>query len=113
MMELQVCSNYSRTLNTLFILLSSISVKGEDYIDPGYTGGNRFFRYDSCQQKDCFGITIVNDIEVEDAETFTVTLEFNIGRGSVVKLEGNTAEITIINEDSMSSLNTTEDTNYL
>ena len=100
-------------LSTLIMLLSSISAKGEDYFDPGYTGGNRFFRYGSCQQKDCFDITIVNDIEVEDNETFAVTLEFNIGRGSVVKLEGNTVEITIIDEDSMSSLNITEDINYL
>ena len=113
MMELQVCSNYSRTLNTLIMLLSSISVKGEDYIDPGFTGGNSFFRYDSCQQKDCFDITIVNDNEVEDNETFTVTLEFNIGSGSAVKLEGNTAEITIIDVDSMFSLNIAEDINYL
>ena len=81
------------------MLLSSISAEGEDYIDPGFIGGNRFFRYDYCQQKDCFDITIVNDIEVEDAETFTLTLEFNIGRGSAVKLEGTTAEITIIDDD--------------
>ena len=100
-------------LSTLVMLLSSLSVRGKDYIDPGFIGGNRFFRYDSCQGKDCFDITIVNDIEVEDNETFTVTLEFNIGRGGVVKLEGNTAEITIIDEDSMSSLDITEDINYL
>ena len=109
MMELQVCSNYSRILNTLVMLFSSISAKGEDYIDPGYRGPNNFFRYDSCVQKDCYDITIVNDIEVEDAETFTVTLEFNIGRRRAVKLEGNTAKITIIDEDSMSSLDITED----
>ena len=100
-------------LNTLIVLLSFISAKNEDYIDPGFIGGNRFFRYDSCQQKDCFDITIVNDIEVEDDETFDVTLEFNISRSRAVELEGNTAEITIINEDGMSSLNIIEDMNYL
>ena len=87
-------------LNTLVMLLSFISAEGEDYHDPGYTRqNNKFFRYDSCQQKDCFDITIVNNEDVEDDETFTITLELNIGRGSAVKVEGNTAEITIIDED--------------
>ena len=96
------------------MLLSSISAKGEDYTDPGYTRrNNKFFRYDSCEQKDCFNITIEDDDYVEDDETFTVTLEFYIGRGSAIKLEGNTAEITITDEDSMSSLENTEDINCL
>ena len=90
-------------LSTLVMLLSSISAKGKDYIDPGFTGGNSFFRYDSCEKKDCFDITIVDDVYVEDAETFTVTLEFNIGRGSAVKLEGDTAQITILDEDCMAT----------
>ena len=95
-------------LSTLVTLLSSISAKGKDYIDPGYTAQTNFFRYDHCAKKDCFHITIVNDVYVEDAETFTVTLEFNNGGGSAVKLDGNTAEITIIDEDSMFSLENTE-----
>ena len=99
-------------LNTLVTLLSSLSARGEDYIHPGYTAQTNFFRYDHCAIKDCFDITIVNDIEVENDETFTVTLEFNIGRGSAVKLEGNTAEITILDEDSMSLLDNTEDIYY-
>ena len=54
----------------------------------------------SCERKDCFNISIVDDNLLEGLETFNISLSFDPGRGNAIELErGSMAKIDITDND--------------
>ena len=78
-------------LNPLFDLVS-----GADYIAPS----DSVVEFAGCDRTKCVTISIVNDLELEKTETFTITLRRSSGLGSSISLGTMEAEIQIRDEDS-------------
>ena len=68
-----------------------------DYI---ISHGGRF-RYGACIKQDCFTIQLIDDIDVEESESFVITLTMEHGPSHSVLLEENTLQIDIIDTDGM------------
>ena len=69
------------------------SVEGNDY--------GRFINlvgFTSCQRRRCVDITITDDLVLEDAESFNVSLDQN-GLGNSFQLEPNVSKIEIRDDD--------------
>ena len=78
-------------LNTLFDLVS-----GADYVALS----DSEVEFAGCNRTKCVTISIVNDLELEKTETFTITLRRSSGLGSSISLGTVEAEIQIRDEDS-------------
>ena len=78
-------------LNTLFDLVS-----GVDYVALS----DSVVEFAGCGRTRCVTISIVNDPELEQTETFTITLRRSSGLGSSISLGMVEAEIQIRDEDS-------------
>ena len=55
--------------------------------------------FDSCQRSHCVDIAIVDDTEIEDSETFTVSLARQ--NGNDITVEPSVGQIEILDNDSM------------
>ena len=81
-------------LNVLFDLVS-----GDDYVALS----DSVVEFDGCQRSKCVTISIVNDLELEKTETFTISLKNSSVLGSTISLGTMEAEIQISDDDSQYS----------
>ena len=67
--------------------------------DVDYDSDSQTVLFDSCQRSHCVDIAIVDDTEIEDSETFTVSLARQ--NGSPITVEPSVGQIEILDNDSM------------
>ena len=65
-----------------------------DYIPP-----NNTFSYSSCSKRDCFNITILDDMELEAVESFIVSLTPDGRMRNSIVFSQRTIEISILDTD--------------
>ena len=81
-------------INVLFDLVS-----GDDYVALS----DSVVEFADCNRTKCVTISIVNDLELEKTETFTITLRRSPGLGRSISLGTVEAEIQISDNDSQYS----------
>ena len=83
--------------------LSLFTVSGADYYEPVDP-----VRFPGCEKEHCTDIKITDDNVLEPLETFTISLMRSSSIGNEIRLEPDTMEIVIIDEDGMSIVYTRE-----
>ena len=77
-------------------VLYLFTVSGADYSEPEDS-----VRFPGCEKEYCTDIKITDDNVLEPLETFTISLMRSSGIGNEIRLEPDTMEIVIIDDDGM------------
>ena len=72
----------------------SLLEDGSDYVSP-----SNLLEFESCATRQCLEIEILNDLVLEDDESFNVTLSLDAGTSKNILLGVTTAEVLIIDAD--------------